>query len=183
MKNLIFFLFISALFFACKGNTETGTASTEAKSDTTKSSAITYPYTMDKPHKDWEIGNQENVVISMKGLKAFEDGDIPGTVSYFGDSTELYFDGYKDKLSNADLTKFFTNERSKYNNVKVKMQDWVSVISKDKEHEWVTLWYKQINTMKDGTVDSLSVIDDLKIKNGKVVILDEKVQKFPAPKK
>ena len=63
------------------------------------------------------------------------------------------------------------------------MQDWVSVISKDKEHEWVTLWYKQINTMKDGTVDSLSVIDDLKIKNGKVVILDEKVQKFPAPKK
>jgi hypothetical protein len=70
----------------------------------------------------------------------------------------------------------------KYSGVKVVMQDWVTVISKDKSEEWVTLWYKQINTLKNGKVDSMNVVDDLKFTNGKIVVLDEKTQKIPAKK-
>ena len=63
------------------------------------------------------------------------------------------------------------------------MQDWISVISKDKKSEWVTLWYKEILTDKNGKSDSVNVVDDAKIENGKIVILDEKVQHFPPAKK
>lgn len=63
------------------------------------------------------------------------------------------------------------------------MNDYESVISKDKKDEWVTLWYKQITTDKKGKVDSISVVDDIKIENGKITVLDEKSRKFPVPKK
>ena len=64
----------------------------------------------------------------------------------------------------------------------VKMGDWESVISKDKKTEYVTMWYREIWTDKKGKTDSLAVIDDCKIVNGKIVELDEKIQHFPAKK-
>jgi hypothetical protein len=64
------------------------------------------------------------------------------------------------------------------------MDDWESVISSDKKSEWVTLWYKQTVTDKKGHIDSMSVVDDAKIVNGKIVVLDEKIQHLgPALKK
>jgi hypothetical protein len=63
------------------------------------------------------------------------------------------------------------------------MNDWESVISADKKDEWVTLWYKQIQTDKKGKTDSLGVVDDAKIVNGKIVLLDEKIQHYPVAKK
>jgi hypothetical protein len=62
------------------------------------------------------------------------------------------------------------------------MQDYVSVISEDKKDEWVTLWYKQTWKDEKGKVDSMYCADDCKIKNGKMIKLDEKVQHFPAKK-
>jgi hypothetical protein len=70
-----------------------------------------------------------------------------------------------------------------YSAVKIKMNDWESVISADKTEEWVTLWYKEYHTDKKGNVDSMGVVDDLKIEKGKAVILDEKTQKLGPPKK
>ncbi|MEI9958032.1 MAG: hypothetical protein WDM90_17405 [Ferruginibacter sp.] len=61
------------------------------------------------------------------------------------------------------------------------MQDWESVISADKKEEWVTLWYKEYTTDKKGVVDSLGITNDAKIVNGKVVILDEKIQHLGPP--
>ena len=66
--------------------------------------------------------------------------------------------------------------------VKIKMDDWEPVISKDKKDQWVTVWYTQIMKDKKGKIDSLSVIDDAKIINGKIAILDEKVRHFPKSK-
>ena len=63
------------------------------------------------------------------------------------------------------------------------MSDWESVIAADKSEEWVTLWYKQYQTDKKGVTDSLGVVDDCKIVNGKIVVLDEKIQHLGPPKK
>jgi hypothetical protein len=56
------------------------------------------------------------------------------------------------------------------------------VISKDKKIEYVTMWYKQITTDKNGKTDSIAVVDDCKIVNGKIVELDEKIQHYAAKK-
>lgn len=185
MKKLSILAVMAVLIFACKQNSEpTEAAKTpETKPAEPVAEAIIYPYAPKKPYRDWEIGSQKNSVLAMNGLKSFENGDIAGTLNYFADSCQMVFDGYDAKLDKKGMEKFFSDERARYSNMKVVMQDWVTVMSKDKSEEWVTLWYKQINTMKNGKVDSVNVVNDLKFANGKVVILDEKTQHFPPAKK
>jgi hypothetical protein len=57
------------------------------------------------------------------------------------------------------------------------MYDWESVISKDKSEEWVTLWYSQKWETPKGAKDSTDVIDDLQLKNGKIIRLSEYTRK------
>jgi hypothetical protein len=47
------------------------------------------------------------------------------------------------------------------------------VISKDKKDEFVTIWYYQTRTDKKGVTDSMGLINDMKIVNGKIVELDD----------
>lgn len=63
------------------------------------------------------------------------------------------------------------------------MDDWESVKLKDGSREYVSLWYKEITTDKKGKTDSVFVMDDLLIKNGKIVSIDQKIRHFPDAKK
>jgi hypothetical protein len=56
------------------------------------------------------------------------------------------------------------------------------VISKDKKDEFVTIWYVQKSTDKKGKVDSLALINDMKIANGKIIELDEYTRHFKVKK-
>lgn len=141
------------------------------------------PYTLDQPYANWQPGDPQHALTVMKGLKAFENGDINACMEAFGDSIRVAFDNYQAKLSKDSLKANFTQQRAMYSAVKIKMDDWESVISADKKIQFVTLWYKEYHTDKKGNVDSLGVVDDLKIENGKAVMLDEKTQKLGPPKK
>ncbi|MEO6905894.1 MAG: hypothetical protein ABI148_06005, partial [Ginsengibacter sp.] len=63
-------------------------------------------------------------------------------------------------------------------NWKIKMQDWESVISNDKKDEYVTLWYRQYSENMKGVKDSTDIINDLKMKDGKIIGLDEYTRKL-----
>jgi len=67
-------------------------------------------------------------------------------------------------------------------NVKVIMDDFESVKSKDGTKEYVSLWYKQKKQDLKDKWDSLEVMDDLLIKNGEIVSIDEKTRHYPAKK-
>jgi len=185
MKKLLFILCTTIFAVGC--NDKSG--STDAKSsDTTKVAEtkmekIDYPYTLDRPYQDWQPGDQKHAVTVMSALKGFENGDIAASMKGFGDSINIRFDGFRQKFSHDSLATFFTGARAQYASLKIDMGDWESVISKDGKEEWVTLWYKQNMTDKKGKADSLAVINDFKIVNGKIVELDEKIQHFPAAKK
>lgn len=69
-----------------------------------------------------------------------------------------------------------------YQELKVNMYDYVSVISGDKSEEWVTLWYKQLWKNEKGETDSINVVNDIKLKNGKMIELDEKSSRFMVKK-
>jgi hypothetical protein len=184
MRKLLFIACVASLA-ACNN-----AATTETKKDSTatttampeKKPVPSFPYTMEKPWSNWQIGDPQHIVTAMNALKGFETGDIAACIKGFGDSVELHFDGYRAKLSNDSLGKWFTNERNNYTAYKVYMGDFESVISEDKKTEYVTMWYKQVMTDKKGKTDSVSVVDDCKIANGKIVELDEKVQRYPAKK-
>jgi hypothetical protein len=140
-----------------------------------------YPYTVKNPDT-WEPGDKKHTLNVLKSLKAFETGNIDEAVSYFGDSVRLRFDELDEKVSKDTLKAMFTRWRGMSKSIKIDMGDWESVKSKAKNEEWVSLWYKQVNEDMSGKKDSLSVMDDLRIENGKIVELDEKTRKFPKKK-
>lgn len=184
MRKLFFIAVLGLIISSCnnKGEETTVTSSDSTTKSTASTADLTYPYTLEEPYRDWQPGDKQHVVTVMKALKAFETGDMDGVVAGFGDSVQLRFDYYHTKLSHDSLKNFFAAERAKYSSMTIKMGDWESVISADKKTEYVTLWYKQIFTDLKGKTDSLSVINDCKIVNGKIVELDEKIQHYPAKK-
>lgn len=184
MKRLFLFACTALLAAGCNNSSDSkDTKTTDSSGKATASAAkIEYAYTLDKPYQNWQPGNPENVATLLKSLKAFENGDIAACMTGFGDSAEVFFDGYHAKLSHDSLQKTFTAQRANYKTIVVKMLDWEPVISEDKKEEWVTLWYKQIQTDQKGMVDSANVINDAKIKDGKIVVLNEYLQHYPAKK-
>jgi len=188
MKKFLFISCMALLLAGCNNNGETATktsfdTTTTAKMSDNKSGNYDYPYTLSRPYQNWQPGDQQHVVTVLKSLKAYETNDVAGSMAAFADTVEVQFDYYHAKLSKDSLKKVFTEDRAKYSSIVIKMSDWESVISSDKKEEWVTLWYKQITTDTKGKTDSLNCVDDAKIVNGKIALLDGKIQHFPAPKK
>ncbi|MBK8521984.1 MAG: hypothetical protein WAT20_11400 [Ferruginibacter sp.] len=179
MKRFLLFACISIFVTSCNNS---GEKSETKSADSTATAKYDYPYTLTEAYRDWQPGDQQHAVTAMKALKAYETGDIAATVAGFADSVNVRFDYFQAKMNNDSLKKFFANQRAMFTGMKIEMGDWESVISKDKKTEYVTMWYKQIWTDKNGKTDSLSVIDDCKIVNGKIAELDEKIQHFPAKK-
>ncbi len=117
-------------------------------------------------------------MIALSSLKAWEDGKMDESLKYFGDSVWLQFDGLDRKLSNDSLKAMFSGGRNNFKTIQEKMQDWQSVISKDNSEEWVTIWYKQVWETKKGIKDSSAIINDMQIKNGKIVRIKEYTRKL-----
>lgn len=175
----IFMIFLGAISFtACNNKSST---STEATTDSTATSSTTekvnYPYTIDHPDY-WKIGSSENTQAALTALKAYEDGDVEKSVAQFGDSVRLQFDALDTTLSKDSLKAMFTRMRSNIKSMNVKMSDWESVVSKDGKEEWVTMWYKQSWEDNNGKQDSAAYIDDVQLKNGKIIRLDEYTRKL-----
>ncbi len=143
----------------------------------TPAAAMNYPYTIELPD-NWEMGSNENTMAALSALKAYEIGNIDESIKYFGDSVQVQFDGLDKTMSNDSLKAMFASSRSGMKNIELKMDDWESVISKDKTKEWVTLWYRQKWEDMKGKVDSSDIVNDLQLKNGKIVRLDEYTRKL-----
>ena len=179
MKNLILIFFAGVFFTSCDNK---GTSTNEATKDTstkavTSTQKMNYPYTIEHPD-NWEIGSNENTMNALMALKSFENGNVDETVKYFGDSVNLRFDGMDKKVSNDSLKAMFTKSRNALKNISIKMYDWESVVSKDKDEEYVTIWYKEIWEDAKGNKDSAALVNDLKMKNGKITELDEYTRKY-----
>jgi len=176
MKNLsrqLLFLLVAGLInFSCQ---EVADKITNDKMEVTEDASapqkMNYPYTIDHPD-NWETGSQQNTFNALSALKEWEKGNIDESLKYFADSVKVRFDRLDKMLSKDSLKILFTPDKS-LKSVMIKMEDWESVISKDKKDEYVTLWYTQYFETMDGKKDSVDVINDLKMKDGKIIGLDE----------
>lgn len=174
MNKLIFIGCISIVSLGCKNQ-----VSESAKTETASTAPIVYAYTIENPD-NWDRGDQKNVELVLKSLKAWENGDIEGSLHYFADTINMaddYFIG--EKISKDSLRAMFTYTRNNLKAYKVDMSDFESVISKDKKDEYVGLWYKEVWTDQSGKTDSVYRMDDVKLVNGKIVALDSKFRHYP----
>jgi hypothetical protein len=176
MKRLILF-FLTGIAFSCNNE---GTTTKEATKDsvaTTSTTKMNYPYTIEHPDY-WEMGSSSNTMAVLTSVKAFQDGNVAECVKYFGDSVRLQFDGLDKKLSHDSLQTWLSGMRNGYKSMDVKMNDWESVISKDKKEEWVTIWYRQKWEDMKGQKDSADFVDDLQLKDSKIIRLSEYTRKL-----
>jgi hypothetical protein len=178
MKKLIL-CFLTAVAFSCnnEGTSKEATKDSAAAATTSPATTVNYPYTIEHPD-NWEMGNTANTMTTLSALKSFEDGNVGDAMKYFGDSIHLQFDGLDKKISKDSATKMFTAMRNSFKSMNVKMNDWESVVSKDKKEEWVTIWYRQKWEDMKGKKDSADYIDDLQLKDGKIIRLDEYTRKL-----
>jgi len=187
MKKILLISSLAIFALACNNNdakdAKTGDSTKMAEIKPDAKAVPDMPFPLDHPYENWQTGDPQHAVTVMKSLKAFVDGDINTCMEAFGDSVRVGFDNFQAKLSKDSLKASFTQWRAMTASTVIKMDDWESVISSDKKNEWVTLWYKEIHTDKKGNVDSIGVVDDCKIMNGKIVVLDEKTQKLGPAKK
>ena len=176
---MLLILFIGVALTSCNNEEKkTAAETTETKAATTDAKL---PYTLATPYRSWQIAdNNDNTIAAMACLKAFVDKDYTAMSALMADSIQVRLDGYAAKMSRDSATKVFTAQRQMYSDLTITMYDYESVISGDKKEEYVTLWYKQAWKDDKGKADSLNIVDDCKMKNGKMIELDEKVQHFPA---
>ncbi len=180
MKKFIIIACASIFAIGCS-NQPAPKETTEAAPATTEK--IDYAYLPENHPPDyWDRGDQKNVALVLKSLKAFENKNVEEAVAPFADSLQWSVDGYDAKISKDSLRSMLKNAWNDMSSMKIVMNDYEAVISKDKKVEFVTLWYKQIVTDKKGKTDSMVYVDDLKMENGKITLLDEKQRKFPAKK-
>ena len=152
-----------------------------AKTDSSAAAKPVYAYTIAKPD-NWDMGSSQNTAVALSSLKAFENNKIDESLTNFADTVRWRAD-YKDaKYSKDSMKAMFARAWSEMASMKIDMHDFESVISKDKKDAYVTLWYTQTTTDKKGTTDSMAVINDLKIVNGKITELDEAIRHFPIKK-
>ena len=178
MKKMRLFFLSAIVFASCNnGGTETKEAMKDSTTVAPAMTTMNYPYTIDHPD-NWDIGSSANTMTALSALKGYETGNVAESMKYFGDSIHLQFDGLDKKMSSDSVKAMFTNFRAGMKSMDVKMYDWESVISKDKKEEWVTLWYSQKWEDMKGKKDSLDIIDDLQIKDGKIIRLDEYSRKL-----
>ncbi len=179
MKRLMLFSCIAFFAISCNNNGDKADSKAAASSSDVK---YDYAYTLDKPYKNWQPGDQQHVVTVLKSLKAWETGDMEACMVAFADSVDVRFDGFRQKFSKDSLKTFFAAGKAGVSSVSIKMYDWESVISSDKKDQWVTLWYDETTTDKAGKTETIAIVDDLKIVDGKITELDQKIQHYPTKK-
>lgn len=175
MRKIILLFAVTAIVTSCVDKSSTGAAGTPSDADTTKPD---YAYSTDRPVA-WEWGSKENIKTAMLALKAFEQGNIDESMKHFADSVMLKFDGYEKLLSRDTAAAFLKSSRDLYKTITVKMNDYESVKSKDGTQEYVSLWYKQIWEDTEGKVDSSECMNDVRFKDGKISMLNEKTRHYP----
>ncbi|EOR93870.1 hypothetical protein ADIARSV_3007 [Arcticibacter svalbardensis MN12-7] len=173
MKKL-FLILLAGTLFSCSNKQK---AADGAMGDTSANAEQDYPYSIKHPD-NWEVGSTANTLIALKALKAWENGKMDESTSYFGDTVHVEFDALDEKMPRDSVKAMFNVGWNMFKTVNIKMYDWESVVSKDKSEEWVTVWYTQNWETKKGVKDSLAVINDLQLKDGKIIRLSEYTRKL-----
>jgi len=177
MRKMLTLCLLMYVSISCNNPAEKATV----KTDSTGADKPVYAYTIKKPD-NWDVGSSQNTAVALNALKAFENNKIDESMSYFADTVDWKSDYIDSKFPKDSLKAMFGSFWNVTKTMKIEMNDFESVISKDKKDEYVTLWYKQTTTDAKGKTDSVAVINDFKISHGKIVALDEAMRHLKAKK-
>lgn len=175
MKKFFVFFLLSTTLLACNNAPIEGGDKEEGEN--TKGEEVSMPYKVTN-NPDWQPGSKANVAIAMNALKAYESNNLDSLQQLLADSVEFHVDNFSFEGTRDSLMQIMREQRDRYSSVVVNMHDYESVKSKNRNEEWVGLWYTETTTLKNGQVDSVFVMDDIQIRNGKVTEIDSKMRRL-----
>jgi hypothetical protein len=176
IKKSFLFIFLSSIVLGCSNNES---KPEETKTDSTaKKVVLNYPYTA-KYSLNWQPGDEQNAVLVLNSIKKYMDGDIKGSFSDFADSItfladEFLFIGTKDSLVNL-----MTPMRAQIASMSFQPDTWLTAYYPDKKDTWVTVWGVQKWVLKNGKTDSFYITEDVRLRDGKIHEIDEKMRAYP----
>ena len=169
MKKLSFLICVATFLASCNGVKDTESA-TNADSTSRDSAPADLPYTASYTSSWSDEVSDADLKMVLTTYKDWSAGNMKGLESAMGDTVEYDMNsGKSSKLTNTELLKMWTTSRDSLKSVEIDMQAWNKMYSTDKKDSYVVTWYKEIDTYKDGRVDSASYHDINQIKNGKIV--------------
>lgn len=157
---------IALMLASC--NNEAG-ESTQARDTTVAAVAADLPYTATYSSNFSTDVSDADLKMVLDSYKDWADGDIAGLESSLADSVSYDANsGMSRRLSKADLGRMWAKSRDSLSSVSIEMYAWQKMYAVDKKEANVVTWYKEIDTYKDGRVDSATYHDINGIKNGKI---------------
>jgi hypothetical protein len=175
MKHILLLIFVVAAVVSCTNSSTSSAAGTDSSASKTP---LDYPFSA-RYSITWQPGNDSNSLVVLNCLKKYVDGDVKGCASYFADTAEFVADKLHFRGSRDALEKLISSMRSLSKSVSKEFDSWMCLYYPDKDANWVTLWYTEKMTDLKGKVDSIYYTVDVLVKNGKILVYDEKQRQFP----
>lgn len=169
MKKLSLLLCLVTFFASCNG-VKTGESGTNADSTSTKNAPADLPYTATYTSSWSDNVSDADLRMVLMTYKDWSSGNMKGLGAAMGDSVEYAMNSGKvSKLTNPQLMEMWTASRDSLKSVVIEMQAWDKMYSTDRKDGYIVTWYKEIDTYKDGRVDSASYHDINQIKDGRII--------------
>ena len=173
---------------ACNSNKDTKdeSSSMSSASDSTsnKKTDIAYPYTANYSSQ-FEIGDPQHAKIILDLYKDWDNNTLDNSKNSFADVDTLIFaDGSMIAGTRDSVFEAIKKVRNTLGTVKDEVDAWIPLKSTDRNENWVAIWSKEIITAPNGKKDSSYIQETWRFtRDGKINLVSQFVQKYPAPPK
>ena len=177
MKRILFFLSTALLFMACNSATSPAEEPGTDTSMAAETPAVTLPYTPVYETAWTDDVSDNDLLTVLNSYKHWETGDLAGLKSTLADSVQFYsWSGMEYNGPNDGLMKIWTTSRDSLSSVKIIFDAWRKMHAVNKNEDWVSTSYTEMNVYKTGKVDSSYYQDNNMLKNGKIVMYSQHKQ-------
>jgi len=153
---------VLVVIFAACNSAPSAPAAEPAKADSSSASAaavkpINSPYEIMYSSK-FAIDDPKNAETLLALWKAYDDGDLSKGKDMIADSIEMMMgNGAMMHLTRDSATAMVQAVRSSYKSAVDRVDAVIALKSVDKNEHWALIWGKEIDTHKDGKVDSMEI--------------------------
>lgn len=168
MKKWIFLFTAGTLLMTACNDQKKETTGAE----TTVKKSVTLPYAASYS-TSFEMGNPEYTATILQGSwKDWEENKLDNMKNWIADSIVAFHSDNKMVNGLDSLMARWKRGRAEYSSVIDTIDAAMSVYSTDKKENWVLVWATEINTKKDGTKDTTSLMETWRMnKDGKADML------------
>jgi ketosteroid isomerase-like protein len=170
MKKIFLCSCIAVLLLSCNNEKEKTTTPESAAATETEKASVDLPFKASYSSNFTTDVSDADLKMVLTSYKDWAEGNLAGLEAVLGDS--VYYDAYdgsSHSLTKADLVKMWKTYRDSLSSVSIDMYAWQKMYATDQKEGHIVTWYKEIDTYKNGKVDSATYHDINRVKDGRLV--------------